>query len=589
MPGSMGSQRPGRSERRKIKLILSALVLLGIVAIVFTILVIQIQSATTSYLSGLAIWSRGQVESVRQTAIYARTGHPEALAEARRWLAIPYGDMMARQHMAGDDYDFEAAREGLLQGANHPDDIPRMIWLFRAFHSAPFFRDAITAWRDSDPWLLRLGTTINKLENQWQDDTPDERKLTELQKELNVINQQLTNKAAEFRDKMSFASRALVTTLSITTIIFFVLLSSIASLLIRKLFEAVRRSESKFRKTFEHAAMGIAQIDNNGLITEANDALCDILKYRRARIVATPLQELIHPQDRKWAAREQSLLSRGDRDSLSLKQRFCCGDGSLVWAKATMSRFEGRRHDDIRYICILEDVSEQHRLSEELNYQARHDALTGLINRRAFATYLEEALVRARSEHFVHCLCFIDLDRFKIVNDTSGHYAGDQVLQQVTQRFARHLRKSDLLARLGGDEFGLILDCCEPETALKLADSLLESLNEAPFVWEAKTYSIGCSIGIVPITANSTDGASLLQAADSACQMAKEQGRNRIVLTHQGDEELAARRNQLEWLGRIRDALKQEKLFLEAQRIVPVNRPSSLRVEVLVRMLGDDN
>ncbi|MDX1693607.1 MAG: GGDEF domain-containing phosphodiesterase, partial [Ketobacteraceae bacterium] len=112
---------------------------------------------------------------------------------------------------------------------------------------------------------------------------------------------------------------------------------------------------------------------------------------------------------------------------------------------------------------------------------------------------------------------------------------------------------------------------------------------EAPFVWEAKTYSIGCSIGIVPITANSTDGASLLQAADSACQMAKEQGRNRIVLTHQGDEELAARRNQLEWLGRIRGALKHEKLFLEAQQIVPINRSPSLRVEVLVRMLGDDN
>jgi diguanylate cyclase (GGDEF)-like protein/PAS domain S-box-containing protein len=580
------SKHKDPQSRIKIRAIAASLFSLSLVAIFFTIMIIQIQSGVAAYLSGLSLWSRGQLETVRQSELYSRTGDPSILLQAREWYQIPLGDLLARQLMEKDKFDYELARQGLLQGGNHFDDAERMIWLFSAFQHAPYISDAIAAWQETDIWLLKLGQVIDHLEFAWQQNGDNSLALSKLQEELDLINHELADKAGNFRNAMNSASRALVFILKIASIILFVLLSGIAALLILKLTSAIRNSEIKFRKTFEQAAIGIAQVDDKGNIIEANDALCDTLKYSREELLSLKYNELIFPEDRYIGVAERIALEKGEKDNLCLKQRLRCGDSSVVWTKITMSSYEVGA-SSTNFIGIIEDVSEQHRLSEELNYQARHDDLTGLINRRAFEGYLSEALLRARSENFVHGLCFIDLDQFKIVNDTSGHLVGDQLLQQVSHLLSGHLRKGDLLARLGGDEFGLILDCCEPDEAIKLAEALRETLISTPFIWEGKSFSVGCSVGIVPITASSGDISDLLQAADSACQLAKEQGRNRVLLAYEDDKELTARRTQMEWLERIRHAINNDLFFLDAQKIVSINQDSDYRIEVLVRMKGE--
>lgn len=581
-----------KNKKVRLKPTASVLLLLGGIAIVFALSIIQVQSSTSAYLAGLSIWTRGQSEAVRYANNFARTGDPAVLELARESLKLPIGDMLARIALEQEFMDYDEASRGFLQGGNHPDDIPRMIWLFHFFQNTIYFRDAVKVWRDSDPLIIELQHVLDKLEVTPRNPTD---KLEKLQIELEQINKQLDQLQTDFRKAMSLASRSMTTIMSFATVIIFVLLGSIAALLLMRLTSEVRHSERKFRNTFENAAVGIAQIDSTGQILDANSALSSILDYHYNELIQLQMSDLVHQENVDSFAEQQATLQEGagkdegENVKVSFKQRLHRKDQSLVWVQTTMSRFKWDETDTYCYVCIFEDVSEQHRLSKELSFQARHDNLTGLINRRAFDGYLKEALIKARSENFIHSLCFIDLDQFKVINDTLGHLAGDQMLLQVTQLFSGLLRKSDLLARLGGDEFGLILDCCEPDQAVKMVETIRTTLNDLPFVWKGRSFNISCSIGVVPIQADSGTEAELLQAADSACHMAKEQGRNKVILTYQGDQELAARRIQMEWIERIRHAIEGNKLYLDAQELVALTPTLKTRIEVLVRMMGDND
>ncbi|MDX1451958.1 MAG: EAL domain-containing protein [Oleiphilaceae bacterium] len=570
---------------RRLMPFMSALLGLGLIAILFTVLVIQLLSGVTGYLGGESIWSRAQVETVRLLTLYSDTGKGQYLRRAEAWYEVPIADMNARRAM--EEGDYEAAAQFFLQGRNHPDDIPRMIWLYRLLNDAPYFAEAIKAWKESDQGLLALGHLMERVA-QAEARVPKAEDSQDLQFELEQLDRALAENAKQFRQAMTGASRALVDLLSITTIVFFLMLGAMALILIMRFTRALRESEYNFRLTFEHAGLGIAQLDEKGHFLEVNAALCKLLGYSRAQLLNLRYQQIIYEADKDVEIEGRLAVGRGERDHISLTQRLICGDGTITYTRITVSLLGRVGNGGLRFIGLVEDVSEAHRLNQELNYQARHDDLTGLINRRAFEHYLEEALVKARSENFVHALCFIDLDQFKIINDTMGHFVGDQLLKQVAQTLSKCLRKSDLLARLGGDEFAVIFDCCEPERALELADELRCALENMPFVWDDRSFSIGCSIGIVPITASSGDLADLLRAADSACHLAKEQGRNRVLLSHEKDEEIEARRAQMEWLERIRQAIDQDRLFLDAQRIHSLDLEPGYRYEVLVRMRGED-
>jgi diguanylate cyclase (GGDEF)-like protein len=230
---------------------------------------------------------------------------------------------------------------------------------------------------------------------------------------------------------------------------------------------------------------------------------------------------------------------------------------------------------------------ERRRAEEMLKHQARHDALTGLINRREFERLLGDALRDARERGRRHALCYLDLDQFKVVNDTCGHGAGDELLKQLVAELRGYVRESDTLARLGGDEFGLLLENCSIERAERAARNILERLSRFRFAWLGKTFEVGMSIGVVPIDAGSGDVAGLLGAADVACYTAKDLGRHRVHVYHPGDIEVGRRHGEMVWAGRLKQALQENRFCLYAQPIVDARDGEPRDREVLVRLVGD--
>ena len=224
-----------------------------------------------------------------------------------------------------------------------------------------------------------------------------------------------------------------------------------------------------------------------------------------------------------------------------------------------------------------------------LRYQANHDALTGLYNRREFEARLEQALGSALQEGRTHALGYIDLDQFKIVNDTCGHIAGDELLKQVGLLLKDCVREADILARLGGDEFGMLLENCDMTQASRIAGEMLDSFREFRFNWMDKTFDIGASVGLVSINADSRSAAELMSCADVACYMAKDMGRNRIHEYRIEDADLAKRHGEMHWVAAITKALHESRFRLYGQNISTVGQDDGgrRRYEVLVRMLDE--
>ncbi len=237
-----------------------------------------------------------------------------------------------------------------------------------------------------------------------------------------------------------------------------------------------------------------------------------------------------------------------------------------------------------------EDVTESRLLSQELEYLASHDALTGLVNRREFERRLARVLETAQRDRSCHALCYLDLDQFKVVNDTCGHPAGDELLNLLGTVLQKQVRQLDTLARLGGDEFGVLMEYCSLEHAEIVAGKLRTAVAEFRFTWEGRSFNIGASIGVVPIEASTGTMTELLVKADSACYAAKDMGRNRIHIYRDDDLDLAQRHGEMQWVSKIHEALQDNRFVLYAQPIVPLNskQGQGKHCEILIRLLADD-
>lgn len=225
-----------------------------------------------------------------------------------------------------------------------------------------------------------------------------------------------------------------------------------------------------------------------------------------------------------------------------------------------------------------------------LVYQASHDALTGLINRHEFEQRLERTLLSALQQGREHALCYMDLDQFKVINDTCGHAAGDELLLQLALMLKANLRERDTLARLGGDEFALLLENCSIKDALEVADTFRSEVQRFRFKWEDRIFAVGMSVGMVAINRDSGTAANLLSAADAACYVAKDRGRNQIHLYEIRDIDLARHRGEMQWVTRIHRALEEDRLRLSWQEIRRTDGEAGAtrHVELLLRMIDDD-
>ena len=368
---------------------------------------------------------------------------------------------------------------------------------------------------------------------------------------------------------------------------------------VRDITERRRFEDQLFREkelaqvTLESLGEGVITTDAEGFVTYLNPVAQEITghtpHFSRHTALDTVLR-LAH-EDSGEPIRLGSSCAGGWRvdryDSVQLLRK----DGSQAVVKLTAAPIRNRDFEPIGTVIVFQDVSAARELERQLSYQASHDVVTGLINRREFERRLRELITQARTDQSHHVLCYVDLDQFKLVNDTCGHNAGDELLRQLSGVLTEQLRASDTLARFGGDEFGIIFNSCTTERGMLLADEIRDTIEHFRFKWNEGIFSVGASVGVVGVAAQAVSSAEIMSMADAACYMAKDGGRNRVHLHQANDRDTVERRGQMQWASRIRHAIDEDRLRLYYQPITPVDPRRGLEThyEIFVRLLDENN
>jgi diguanylate cyclase (GGDEF)-like protein/PAS domain S-box-containing protein len=362
----------------------------------------------------------------------------------------------------------------------------------------------------------------------------------------------------------------------------------------RKLAEdALYQEKERLQVTLHSISDAVITTNAAGELLYTNPVAEALTGWPLAAAAGRPYQDVFHlstqdGDDAVWPNLVADTMTTGQTQryaQLSLTRRHA----STVLVEAAASPIRDADGEVQGAVLVFRDVTEQRRLSQEMLFQATHDELTGLGNRRAFEQALSACLDTARAHDQQHVVCYLDLDEFKVVNDTCGHTAGDELLRQIAQLFTEVLNDQDHLCRIGGDEFGIVLTHQTVAQALRVAERLQFSLAAYRFVWQDQSFGVGVSVGMVMLNAQSESVGALLQAADSACYVAKDSGRGRIHVYATDDPALAQRYGVMEWVSRIERALREDRFVLYGQPIVPIanNGAHGLHCEFLLRMQNE--
>lgn len=335
------------------------------------------------------------------------------------------------------------------------------------------------------------------------------------------------------------------------------------------------RGRQQAQVTLESIGEGVVTTDVQGNIDFMNSAAEKMTGTSRDAALGKRLSDivrLVDESDRRDLG-DPVMRCLTDRRRISMGRRAMMmsqAEGRELSIELSASPIRGPGETILGAVVIMHDVSEVRGLTKRMSYQATHDALTGLINRLEFERRLEQALNAAREENVTHVLCYLDLDRFKPVNDTCGHIAGDSLLRSIAALIREKVRESDSVARLGGDEFGLLLIGCPLDKARQIADDVCQAVRDFRFVWQDKIFTIGVSFGLVEVGRDSASIEDLLGAADSACYVAKQEGRGRVHVYSARDEASARQRGEIYWLRQLQAALKEDRFELHIQPVLSV-------------------
>ena len=350
--------------------------------------------------------------------------------------------------------------------------------------------------------------------------------------------------------------------------------------------EARCELETRFRRAFEFAPIGMGLLDCDGVLFDANPALKNMFWPDSDTAPEISFADVINAEGKERFTALFGKLVSADLEHLDEKLDCVGPEGGELHAVVNLSAVRNDTDEFLYSVLQIQDVTESLKLTVQLEYQASYDELTGLLNRRAFEDELQRAWEKAASHRVPSYLMFMDLDQFKVVNDTSGHSAGDQLLRAVSEILLDSVRANDVVARLGGDEFGIILLDCPTDVAERIAESIRSALEVFRFQWDSEVYRIGVSIGGVPIDKKVGDVNELQQLADAACYAAKEAGRNRVHLVAGEKDSARVHRGQVRWVQRIREAMDNNRFAIYAQMIRPLSEDTREpeRLEVLLRL-----
>lgn len=342
----------------------------------------------------------------------------------------------------------------------------------------------------------------------------------------------------------------------------------------KRVEQALFREKELAQITLHSIGDAVITTDANGFIQSLNPVAEKLTRWSFEQAKGLPLDEVFQivnemsgepVENPVEKALDENRIVKAASNTLLIGR-----DGSEFAIDHSAAPIHASDRQVIGSILVFRDITQANLMAQQLAWQASHDPLTELFNRREFEQRLAAAVLSAQTSNLQHVLCYLDLDQFKIINDTCGHVAGDALLRHVSTLLPTQLRKTDTLARLGGDEFGILLYSCPTEQALQIADLLRQQIYDYRFIWQDKTFSIGVSIGLIEIN-NTTPGVdSVLSAADAACYVAKNKGRNRVHLYQLDDTELAKQQGEMQWVSRIPRALEENRFRLYSQPIVAI-------------------
>lgn len=354
--------------------------------------------------------------------------------------------------------------------------------------------------------------------------------------------------------------------------------------------DAQERAETTLRSIGD----AVIAADVNGRIESLNLAAERLLGQVEDEVRGRPVAEVVRLRDTSSGAAVESSLSEALKTNAIVScqgnSEICRSDGTKVAVEEQAAAIRNRDGTVSGGVLVLRDVTVAREYVQRRSWEATHDPLTGLLNRRGFENQVHAALSEAQAKGSSHALCYLDLDGFKLVNDSAGHTAGDELLAQLAKVFKAKVRDTDSVARLGGDEFGLLLKDCVGTRAQAIAAEILGAVNELQLVFRGKSFKVGVSIGLTVITRDHSDVTEVVGEADCACYLAKEQGKNRVVLFVASDTKLAARRSETGWVQRISDAFRDKRfvLFHQTYRALDSSAGHSEHLEILLRMIGED-
>ncbi|MBT8127091.1 MAG: EAL domain-containing protein [Gammaproteobacteria bacterium] len=353
---------------------------------------------------------------------------------------------------------------------------------------------------------------------------------------------------------------------------------------------ALRNSEERLRDFAESAADFFWELDAELRLIDISERFHEITELQREQVIGQNIEQLVRSYCSDLDVVEKYIKRLNEKDVIEHLE--------LIW-KITESTsrtllFSGKpifnnRGEFLGYRGVGRDVTKERHIAQLMNHQAKHDALTGLVNRREFMHRLENALVHCKRDGASYVLCYLDLDQFKIVNDTVGHGAGDALLKELAGILCSRLRTRDTLSRVGGDEFALMLENCQLDSGIQIAESLLAVLADFRFQWEGREFRVGASIGVVPISSESETALKLLTQADLACYTAKDLGRNRIYTYDSEDRELSRTENQMALVSKLQMALMNDQFVLYRQPICSLKDGHIEHYEILLRLKDSTN
>jgi len=558
---------------------------------------LYMMSAVRSYVGGESLWSKGQKDAIYYLNLYANSRDEINYLKYQQAIAIPQGGHDLRVAMDQPVPDIARANAGILQGGNHPDDAPGIIWLYLNFRHFSYLEKAIDLWKIGDNYLVQLDEVAREMHGRIVDGSATNADVLEWRHRINAINEGVTPAAMAFSDALGEGSRVILRILvvvNLTTAIFLIILALLRT---HKLLEqrhafasALQMEKERAQITLESIGDGVITTDVGGAITYMNPAAEQMTHWKTDQAAGLPLAALFNLLDendqKDGTVLIENILSgklAGGSENSKLIQRL---DGSTVSVALVGSpiRTEGKVSGAV---LVLHDMTQERQYIANLSWQATHDALTGLANRREFEYRLELALAGLAHQPARHAVMFLDLDQFKLVNDTSGHAAGDELLRHICAVLQQGIREGDTLARLGGDEVGILLEHCAPGAAEKIAEGLRQTVESLHFVWKGRPFMTTVSVGLVHVSNTPTTLEASLRAADMACYMAKEKGRNRVQVYHDDDSELSIRFGEMAWIQRLHMALEDNRFCLYSQEIARLGRdsgPGDGHVEILLRL-----